>query len=85
MEIKMNNLNYNFDNQGNTSSINVSFSGSEGSNFVSATMVVTSNDLPQGTTSLDDLNRKQVQQIGRDKLAKSTALITTQSNDSTNK
>lgn len=78
MEIKMSNLNYNFDNNGNTSSINISFSGNEGSNFVSATMVVTPDDLPQGVTSLDDLNRKQVMSLGREKLAKYTALTTTQ-------
>ena len=82
MEIKMNNLNYNFDNNGNTSSINISFSGNDGSNYVSATMVVTSDDLPQGVTSLDDLNRKQVLNLGREKLAKYTALPTTQSNQS---
>ena len=46
MQIKMSNLNYNFDNNGNTSSINISFSGNEGSNFISATMVVTPDDLP---------------------------------------
>ena len=74
----MSNLNYNFDNNGNTSSINISFSGNESSNFVSATMVVTPDDLPQGVTSLDDLNRKQVMSLGREKLAKYTALTTTQ-------
>lgn len=76
MEIKMSNLNYNFDNNGNTSSINISFSGNEGSNYVSATMVVTTDDLPQGVDSLDDLNRKQVLNLGREKLAKYTALTT---------
>lgn len=70
----MSNLNYNFDNNGNTSSINVSFSGSEGSNFVSATMVVTHDDLPKGVETLDDLNRKQIQELGRAKLAKYTAI-----------
>ena len=78
----MSNLNYNFDNNGNTSSINISFSGNEGSNFVSATMVVTPDDLPQGITSLDDLNRKQVMNLGREKLAKYTALPATQNNQS---
>ena len=78
----MSNLNYNFDNNGNTSSINISFSGNEGSNFVSATMVVTPDDLPQGVTSLDDLNRKQVMNLGREKLAKYTALPATQNNQS---
>lgn len=65
MQIKMSNLNYNFDNNGNTTSINISFSGNEGSNFISATMVVTPDDLPQGVDTLDDLNRKQVQELGR--------------------
>lgn len=78
----MSNLNYNFDNNGNTSSINISFSGNEGSNFVNATMVVTPDDLPQGVTSLDDLNRKQVMNLGREKLAKYTALPATQNNQS---
>lgn len=82
MEIKMSNLNYNFDNNGNTSSINISFSGNENSNFVSATMVVTANDLPQGVTSLDDLNRKQVLSLGREKLAKYTALPDAQNSQS---
>lgn len=76
MQIKMSNLNYNFDNNGNTSSINISFSGNEGSNFISATMVVTPDDLPQGVDTIDDLNRKQVQTLGREKLAKYTALTT---------
>ena len=86
MEIKMSNLNYNFDNNGNTSSINISFSGNEGTNFISATMVVTPDDLPQGVDTLDDLNRKQVQELGREKLAKYTALATstpTQGSNST--
>ena len=39
MQIKMSNLNYNFDNNGNTSSINISFSGNEGSNFISQARV----------------------------------------------
>lgn len=78
----MSNLNYNFDNNGNTSSINISFSGNEGSNFISATMVVTPDDLPQGVDTLDDLNRKQVQTLGREKLAKYTALPATQNNQS---
>ena len=76
MQIKMSNLNYNFDNNGNTSSINISFSGNEGSNFISATMVVPPDDFPQGVDTLDDLNRKQVQTLGREKLAKYTALTT---------
>lgn len=76
MQIKMSNLNYNFDNNGNTTSINISFSGNEGTNFISATMVVTPDDLPQGVDTLDDLNRKQVQTLGREKLAKYTALTT---------
>lgn len=82
MEIKMSNLNYNFDNNGNTSSINISFSGNDGSNYVSATMVVTTDDLPQGVNTLDDLNRKQVLSLGREKLAKYTALPATQNNQS---
>lgn len=76
MQIKMSNLNYNFDNNGNTTSINISFTGNEGTNFISATMVVTPDDLPQGVDTLDDLNRKQVQELGREKLAKYTALTT---------
>ncbi|KRM38865.1 hypothetical protein FC33_GL001269 [Ligilactobacillus aviarius subsp. aviarius DSM 20655] len=39
-------------------------------------MVVTPDDLPQGVDTLDDLNRKQVQELGREKLAKYTALTT---------
>ena len=86
MQIKMSNLNYNFDNNGNTTSINISFTGNEGSNFISATMVATPDDLPQGVDTLDDLNRKQVQTLGREKLAKYTALTTatpTQGSNST--
>lgn len=78
MEIKMSNLNYNFDNDGNTSSINISFTGNDGANYINATMIVDSKDLPQGVESLDDLNRKQVMNLGREKLAKYTALTTTQ-------
>ncbi|WP_311408622.1 hypothetical protein [Liquorilactobacillus uvarum] len=76
MDIILNSLNYKFDNDGNTVSIAVSFQGS-GSNFdnLNATLNLTSADLSDGKT-FDDLSKKDIVSVGRNKLAKLTAVTT---------
>lgn len=68
MIIKVSNISYSFDNNGNTTAISTSLSGNDGSDFVNATVVITNDDL-QGET-LDDLNRKQIQEKAHEKFIK---------------
>lgn len=72
MNIKKTALTYNFDGDGNTSSITVSLSGNEGADYLNANMQVTSGDLTNGQT-FDDLTMKDITTIARTKLAKATA------------
>ncbi|WP_311408384.1 hypothetical protein [Liquorilactobacillus uvarum] len=75
MDIIVTNLNYKLD-KGNTVSIGVSFQGSD-SDFdnLNATLNLTSADLSGGKT-FDDLSKKDIASIGRNKLAKLTAITT---------
>lgn len=73
MEIKKTSLSYNFDGDGNTSSITVSLSGNDGADYLNANMSVTSSDLDDGQT-FDDLTMKDITTIARAKLAKATAV-----------
>lgn len=72
MNIKKTALTYNFDDDGNTSSITVSLSGNEGADYLNANMSVTANDLADGQT-FDDLDSKEITSIARAKLAKAAA------------
>lgn len=72
MEIKKTALTYNFDNDGNTTSIAVSLSGNDGADYLNANMSVVAADLEEGQT-LDDLGAKDITEIARAKLAKATA------------
>ena len=72
MNIKKTALTYNFDGDGNTSSITVSLSGNEGADYLNANMSVTANDLSDGQT-FDDLDSKEITTIARAKLAKAAA------------
>lgn len=68
MDIKVNNLGYNFDNEGNTAGVSVGFSGNDNRNYLTATIVLEQKDIPADTT-LDDLSKKQLTEIARNKLS----------------
>lgn len=72
MNIKKTALTYNFDGDGNTSSITVSLSGNEGADYLNANMTVIVKDLTDGQT-FDGLTMKDITTIARKKLAKATA------------
>lgn len=72
MNIKKTALTYNFDGDGNTSSITVSLSGNEGADYLNTNMSVTAEDLIDGQT-FDGLTMKDITTIARKKLAKATA------------
>lgn len=72
MNIKKTNLTYNFDGDGNTSSIAVSLSGQDGADYLNANMSVNANDLTDGQT-FDDLTMNDITKIARAKLAKAAA------------
>lgn len=73
MNIKKTALTYNFDGDGNTTSITVSLSGNDGADYLNANMTVTAEDLTDGQT-FDGLTMKTITTIAREKLAKSTAV-----------
>lgn len=73
MNIKKTALTYNFDGEGNTSSVTVSLSGNDGADYLNANMTVTAEDLTDGQT-FDGLTMKAITTIAREKLAKSTAV-----------
>ncbi|KHO13138.1 hypothetical protein OA78_0889 [Latilactobacillus curvatus] len=73
MNIKKTALTYNFDGDGNTTSITVSLSGNEGADYLNANMSVTVSDLTDGQT-FDNLTMKDITTIARAKLAKATAV-----------
>lgn len=68
MELRISNINYRLDEKGTTQSIQTSITGSENSNYVNAALMIVAADLPNGTESLDDLTRKDIQKIALDKL-----------------
>lgn len=73
MDIKKTALTYNFDGDGNTSSITVSLSGNDGADYLNANMSITAEDLTDGQT-FDNLTVKDITTIARAKLAKATAV-----------
>ena len=73
MNIKKTALTYNLDGDGNTSSITVSLSGNEGTDYLNANMSVTVSDLTDGQ-AFDNLTMKDITTIARAKLAKATAV-----------
>ncbi|UTC12358.1 hypothetical protein [Latilactobacillus curvatus] len=72
MDIKKTALTYNFDGDGNTTSITVSLSGNDGADYLNANIQVTPEDLTSGQT-FDNLTMKDITTIARAKLAKATA------------
>lgn len=67
----MNGLQYRFDAKGNTVRIDVSFEGHDDNrdNYINGSVNVTTDDLDEGVT-LDDLNRKKIQDIAHKKFVK---------------
>ncbi|KRL02529.1 hypothetical protein [Liquorilactobacillus capillatus] len=75
LAINLNNLNYQFDNNGNTAAVNigfVSYDTDNSGNSINAYLRLLPADLEQDKT-FDDYNKKQLTEIGRKKLAALTA------------
>lgn len=83
MDIKVTNINYRIDDEGNTTEIGTTFSGYSGGQSVNANMTLATADLDEGA-SLDDLTRKQIETLGRKKLADAVSVATTESGDPAN-
>ena len=67
--MKLTNIQYNFNEDGTTQSINVSLRFDASSNYVSASIELSVSDLTDGKT-LDDLTRKQISDLAHAKLVK---------------
>lgn len=67
MTIKTTNLTYNFDDTGKTVSATISFSGSDGANFLNANVSVGYEDTKDKT--LDDLMKNELVAIAKQKLS----------------
>lgn len=67
--MKLTNIQYNFNEDGTTQSINVSMRFDVSPNYVSASIELTTSDLTDGKT-LDDLTRKQISDLAHAKLVK---------------
>lgn len=83
MDIKLTNINYRINDEGNTTEIGTTFSGYSGGQSVNANMTLATADLDEGA-SLDDLTRKQIEAAGRKKLADVVAVSTTESEEPAN-
>lgn len=68
MEIEVNSLGYDFDNDGNTTSVKVGFTGNEDQSFLTSTIALYPKDLPVDS-SLDDLTKNQLTELARTKLS----------------
>lgn len=68
MDIKTNRLAYQFDDQGNTESVQIAFNGNETPNYINATIQIDKDSLADGQT-FDDLSKKEIETLGRKKLA----------------
>lgn len=67
--MKLTNIQYNFNEDGTTQSINVSMRFDVSPNYVSASVELSATDLTDGKT-LDDLTRKQISNLAHAKLVK---------------
>lgn len=67
--MKTTNIQYNFNEDGTTQSINVSMKLDASPNYVSASVELSASDLTDSKT-LDDLTRKQISDLARAKLVK---------------
>ena len=73
LDIKLTGINYQIDENGNTTQISTAFSGYDMGENINANMVISATDLEKDTT-LDDLSRKQIETEGRKKLAETVAI-----------
>ncbi|KRL39929.1 hypothetical protein [Liquorilactobacillus nagelii] len=73
MTISLNRLAYQFDNDGNTSSVSVGLNGSDSGDAVSATLQIISSDLATGKT-FDDMTKADFETLAKAKLANLTAV-----------
>lgn len=73
MDIKTNRLAYQFDDQGNTESVQIAFNGNETPNYINATIQIDKDSLADGQT-FDDLSKKEIEAIGRKKLSDMTVV-----------
>lgn len=71
--MKLTNIQYNFNEDGTTQSINVSMRFDVSPNYVSASIELSVSDLTDGKT-LDDLTRKQISDLAHAKLVKNRRL-----------
>lgn len=67
--MKLTNIQYNFNENGETENITVSMQHNESPNYISASIQLTADDLTDGKT-LDDLTRKQISDLAHAKLVK---------------
>ena len=67
--MKLTNIQYNFNEDGTTQSINVSMKVDVSPNYVSASVELSAADVTDGQT-LDDLTRKQISDLAHAKLVK---------------
>lgn len=67
--MKLINIQYNFNENGETENITVSMQHNESPNYISASVQLTADDLTDGKT-LDDLTRKQISDLAHAKLVK---------------
>lgn len=67
--MRLTNLNYRFDGEGNTTGVTLGFDLSQDSNYMSATIALSSTDLPNGQ-SFDNLNKNDFLKIANAKLVK---------------
>lgn len=73
MEIKMTDLSYSFNDNGEAVGTSVSFSGNEGASFINGTINLNSEDLTD-KQSFTDLPMSEIANIARTKFANFTAM-----------
>ncbi len=67
--MKLTNIQYNFNEDGETENITVSMQHNESPNYISASVQLTADDVTDGST-LDDLTRKRVTELAHAKIVK---------------
>ena len=73
MEINTTRLAYQFGNDGQTESVQIAFNGNMSNNYINATIEIKQDEL-DNEQSFDDLTKKEIEVIGRKKLADITAV-----------
>lgn len=73
MDIYISRLEYQFDNQGNVTCVNGVFNASQSEEYLNARVCIRQENLPEGQT-FDDMTRKQLDALCRQKLSDMTAV-----------